>query len=159
MLRALAISLAIVTAFSNSDADDVFTYTASPYQVVTYNQDLIIRFNIRLQGEPYTVNGFRFTPNSKARLIFDDHINKNDLEDQYFEIKTKEAIPRTRSLTMPHLDILTKEVSRDVADFCNRREKALFESALPDEMIISIRSISQNQFLQINPKIVPAPTK
>jgi hypothetical protein len=140
-------------------SEDTFVYTASPWQVVRYNNDLIIGFNFRVKGEMYRVTDVRFPENSKFRIFFDERIKQDELEYCYFELITKRKIPRKSEVALPHLDIITKETTQDLLGYLKSRSPALFENALSDEMIVSVRRITQNEYLQINPKIVPDPNK
>jgi len=140
-------------------AEDTFVYTASPWQVARYNNDLIIGFNLRVKGEIYTVTDFRFPKNSEFRIYFEDRIKLEELEYCYFEIRTNRRIPKTRLLTVPRMDIITKQTMQDLLGYAEKQQAGLFEGLLPDEMIVSVRRITQNEYLQITPKIVPDPTK
>jgi hypothetical protein len=106
----------------------------------------------------YTVTDFRFQKNSEFRLFFEERIKLDELEYRYFEITTKREIPRTRS-ALPRMDIITKQTTQDLLGYAKSQESGLFEKSLSDEMIVAVRRITQNEFLNVNPKIVPDPTK
>jgi hypothetical protein len=158
MKSLLFAGIGIAISLFRACAEDTFVYTASPWQVVRYNNDLIIGFNLRVKGEMYTVTDFRFQKNSEFRLFFEERIKLDELEYRYFEITTKREIPRTRS-ALPRMDMITKQTTQDLLGYAKSQESGLFEKSLSDEMIVSVRRITQNEFLQINPKFVPDPTK
>jgi len=159
MKSLLFAGICIAISLFRACAEDTFVYTASPYQVVRYNNDLIIGFNLRVKGEMYTVTDFRFQKNSEFRLFFEERIKLDELEYRYFEITTKREIPRTRSVTLPRMDIITKQTTQDLLGYAKSQESGLFEKSLSDEMIVAVRRITQNEFLNVNPRIVPDPTK
>ena len=63
----LLAGLSMATSLFLAYAEDTFAYTASPWQMARYNNDLIIGFNIRVEGEMYTTTELRFPKNSKFR--------------------------------------------------------------------------------------------
>jgi hypothetical protein len=159
MKSLLFAGICIAISLFRACAEDTFVYTASPYRVVRYNNDLIIGFNLRVKGEMYTVTDFRFQKNSEFRLFFEERIKLDELEYRYFEITTKREIPRTRSVTLPRMDMITKQTTQDLLGYAKSQESGLFEKSLFDEMIVAVRRITQNEFLNVNPRIVPDPTK
>jgi len=155
----LLAGLSMATSLFLAYAEDTFAYTASPWQMARYNNDLIIGFNIRVEGEMYTTTELRFPKNSKFRRYFDERITLDELEYCYFEIRATKKIQRACSLTLPRMDIITKETMKDLLGYAESRKPVLFETSLSDEMIVSVLGITQNEFRQITPMIVPNLTK
>jgi hypothetical protein len=159
MKRLLLVTLIFSIAESVHAEDAFFIYGGSPWRKHVANGDLIVGFNIRKNGDPLTVADFRFPQSSKWRQLLDDQVKKNDLEYSYFEIITKQEIPKARGFRPPHLDIVTKEVLRDLAEISSSRRESNGPQIISDSTIVSMRLITQNEFLQVSPRKIPDPTK
>ena len=70
MKSLLFAGICIAISLFRACAEDTFVYTASPYQVLRYNNDLIIGFNLRVKGEMYTVTDFRTSKELRIPIIF-----------------------------------------------------------------------------------------
>ena len=124
---------------------------------------------VRIAGEPYTKIRFSASSESTFRKLFDSKRATGDLEYSYFRIETKEKIPEALpERVKPRLDIITKEVMRDLALNEEHKRKSIKLPAwdghlapfpLDEASIVSVSEISQNDFLGIKPKIVVPQTK
>ncbi len=133
--------------------DHTFAYGASPSWGRMEGNDLVVSFNLRREGELFTTKEFRFPPKSPWRSLFEDIVQRQAFYGEYFEIVTTEEIPLTERFNLPHLDVVTKEALRDLSQFTLRKSND------PALEIISIRRITQNEFLHVNPRTIPDPTK
>ncbi|MBN8709934.1 MAG: hypothetical protein BGO12_10515 [Verrucomicrobia bacterium 61-8] len=133
--------------------DHTFAYGASPSWGRMEGNDLVVSFNLRRDGEIFTPKEFRFSPQSSWRSLFEDVVQRRAFQGEYFEIVTSKEIAKTASLNLPHLDVVTKETLRDLSQFTLR------DSNDPDLQIIAVRRITQNEFLHVNPRTIPDPTK
>jgi len=62
---------------------------------------------------------------------------------------------------MPVVDLVTDQVLHDMKENSQYRSMAGLDTIrpAPDTYIVSIKPISQNEFLNVNPRIIPDPTK
>ncbi len=136
-----------------ASADErTFVYGASPSWGRMEGDDLVVSFNLRRDGELFTTKEFRFPPQSSWRPLFEDVVQRRAFQGEYFEIVTNEEITLTESLNLPHLDVVTNDVLRDLSQF-------RLKSNAPDLAIIAVSRITQNEFLHVNPRKIPDPTK
>lgn len=136
-----------------SAEDRTFAYGASPEWGWMEGNDLVVSFNLRRDGELFTTKEFRFPPQSPWRPLFEDVVQREAFQGEYFEIVTSGEIPPTERFNLPHLDVVTKEALRDLSQFRLRKSND------PALGIIAIRRITQNEFLKVNPRRIPDPTE
>lgn len=153
--------LALWLSSSLQAGERAFVYGAAAQVSNVSNNDLIAGFNLRKHGEMYTTVSFRFSPDSRWRPLLEEKIKTDDLAYSYFEIITVDEIPKARGFPFPYFDIVTDEVRADLAEnFKWRRERGLDrEEIFSEAMIVSLRVITQNEYLHVTPKIVPDPAK
>lgn len=137
-------------------AEPSFTYQAAPGYYEKRGQDLIIGFNVRKAGEQFTAARLQFSGSSRWRSLFVPLIESDDLQQTYFEITIDQELQPGPTLVPPKLGIVTKDTLRDLADYWNRvAEKET--RPLPEAHILSMKVISQNEYLQITPRIIKVP--
>ena len=151
--------LFIAQSIYGSDADSK-VFGVSPGVFYRNGTDLIIGFNLRIAGEPAGLSYIRFPEKSRWRAIFEQAISAGDLNSSYYSIRTKEELPKTGLRAMPTVDFVTDQVLQDMKENSIYRNKAGLDPILtaPDDLILSIQPISQNEFLHVQPRIIPDPT-
>jgi hypothetical protein len=154
LLAALAVLLSPIRLHAG---EETYTYGASPYTNRVENRDLVVKFGLRLKGDAHPVAVFRFPASSKWRSFFEEQIQKGDFLYSYFEIKTNQEILPPRPTVLAHLDIVTEEVLKDMAENSRMHPDDGILRPLPDSAFVSVRMITQNEFLGVNPRIIPVP--
>ena len=138
-----------------------FNFGASPGVFYRSGTDLIVGFNLRQAGEPAGVSYFAFPDTSHWRPLIDKLISNDDFQWTYYSIETSGEPPKARNVIVPIVNPISQQALKDISENSEYRRKAGLDTvhAAPDTLILSIRPISQNEFLNVNPKIVPDPTK
>lgn len=160
-LSVILLLLAMAQAALGGDAS-IPVYGASPGLFYRKGTELIIGFNLRKAGEPDGMAFIAFPEKSQWRSMFEQAISTDDLNALYYSIQTKEQLPKTGPFfAMPVVDLVTDQVLHDINENSQYRSKAGLDTIrpAPDSCILSIKPISQNDFLNVNPRIIPDPNK
>ena len=162
--RAELLFLLVTMASCNFAVSQSFQYDLRVVEVVETDKTLTVDAFVKVDGEPHTKVRLGTSPGTLVRKVFDSEGATGDLEYSYFRIQTKEEIPPASPLRQrPRLDILTREVMSDLTLNETYRQKSTAHAPwdgdlnpfpLQDENILSIKKITQNEFLGIQPKIV-----
>ena len=138
-----------------------FTYQANPAFHERVGEELVVTFNIRKAGEGVTILQCKFSGSSRWNALFTPLLETGDLEYTYFEIAIdQELIPATTKV-LPKLDIVTKETIRDTVEYSNRVSAGAGSSfvLISESQIRSLKTIAQNQFLNVTPRIIKVPAE
>jgi hypothetical protein len=154
----LLLLLAGSISFYASDTPN-FSFGAAPGVFYRSGTDLIVGFNLRKAGEPAGVSYFAFPDTSQWRPLIEKLISTDDFQWTYYSIETAGEPPKAR--IMPIVNPISQQALKDISENSENQRKAGWDTvqAAPDTLILSIKPISQNEFLNVNPRIVPDPTK
>ena len=130
-----------------------FRYTAELEHVDSTGTGYLLWFNLRKGGESYTT----WLPTVDAAhpewIRFQRDLERMATDRIYYELTFSREIPVAKTANIPHLGIVTRENLRDLRALAQSRSEKI-PAQLPITDLISIRPITQNEFLGITPRIV-----
>lgn len=120
--------------------------------------DLEVVFIVCKDGKALDRTMFRFSGSSRWRPLLVSLMEKGDLEFSYFEVTTDMEITASPLKVLPSsgVDIVTKDTVNDMANYLNRINvpERGNPSLIFDAQIHSLKTITQNEYLNVNPRIV-----
>ncbi len=131
----------------------VYRYTAELENVSPDGGGYRLWFSLRKNGEPYVAWRPTMDGSHPERPRFQHDLTRLEKENIYYELIFIREMPRLKGVGFFNLGIVTKQTQQDLSEL-NRSLKDSQEPPLPITDLISIRPITQNEFLGVNPRIV-----
>jgi hypothetical protein len=152
------LSMALGAAHASGES---FTYQANPSFCERRGEDLVVTFRIRKAGEGVTMLQCKFSGSSRWNALLIPLQEKDDLEYTYFELAIDQELIPAITKMLPRTDIVTKETLRDIAGYSNRVTEGSGSPfvSISESQIQSLKVITQNQFLNVTPRIIKVPAE
>ena len=132
-------------------AQTSFTYTLEPVSYRGEGDKIFVYFNVRKNGEGYTVSQYIIPRSSRWRKIFEEGWHKFDKEEIFYEIIMDKELDRSR-MFVPSLGMVTKQVQADVANLPQNQGDTF--AGIQDSSVLSVKQITENEHLGIKPRII-----
>lgn len=162
-MKRLFLILFILCAASGSAsaAEPNYRYQAKPIGWNMAGGDLEVVFIVCKDGKALERTTFRFSSSSRWKPLLVSLMEKRDLEFSYFEVTTDMEITASPMKVLPSsgVDIVTKDTVNDMANYLNRINVAERGNStlIFDTQIHSLKTITQNEYLNVNPRIIAVP--
>lgn len=160
-MKSLVLLLFILCAASGSAgaAEANYRYQAKPIGWQAAGGDLEVVFIVCKDGDALTTMKIQSSGSSRWRSTLAPLMEKGDLEYSYFEVTIDRELAATTTKSLTGFDIVAKDTVRDMASYRNRigvpeRENP---SLISDSQIRSLKVITQNEYLNVKPRIVEVP--
>ena len=150
-----AIFILLFSAVYCAHAKDRHTYVIAPIAVVSNSNYIQATLNIRKDGEPYTAGFYSIKMDTPLYKVLLTAMPRLESEELFFEISSDIPFPRSKSLVIPRLSIVTDQVTEDLAhlsSFSQNNYKQQLEFF--EKHISNLKEVDENRFLGITPKYV-----
>ncbi|CAN5331275.1 hypothetical protein BH09VER1_BH09VER1_49370 [soil metagenome] len=129
---------------------DDYAYRAEINEILERNKGLEIRLSLRKHDSPNGSACFLLPPESAYYPWLHSEMARVKTEQIYCRIILNVPMPRERIWPFWEVGVVTKQTAKDLSEFGKDSQTRV----LKDSDIVSIHGITQNEYLQVQPRIV-----
>lgn len=145
-------ALITLTARAADPSPATWRYTAELEYIAPTADGFRPLFNLRKDGDVFTIWQPEVKPGHPEFARFQHAATRLATERLYYELIFREEMPAASGPPHVHLGIVTPENLRDLVEF--DRIRGTRTRQLPITDLLTIRPITQNEYLAITPRIV-----